>query len=80
MSIEGHLDELREPSCYPGAPARVRIVQTHLSVVCIADDVVYKLKKAVALPFADFTTLQSRRETCRLLSWSMRWIARSTPA
>jgi len=59
------IEELRDPRCYPNAPHDVRIVQTHLSVVCITDDVVYKLKKAIALPFADFTTLAARRHMCR---------------
>lgn len=69
MTAEALLDELRDPSCYPGAqPAAelvVEIVQTHLSVVCLAGDLVYKLKKAVALPFVDFSTLAKRRATCR---------------
>lgn len=59
------IEELRDPRCYPNAPQDVQIVQTHLSVVCITDDVVYKLKKAIALPFADFTTLAARRHMCR---------------
>jgi uncharacterized protein len=62
------LDELvrlGEPSCYPDAPASVRVLQTHLSIVCLAGERVYKLKKAVALPFVDFTTLRSRRQACR---------------
>lgn len=65
MSAEALLDRLRDPACYPDAPAAVEIVQTHLSVVCLAGDRVYKLKKARALPFVDFTTLDARRRTCR---------------
>jgi uncharacterized protein len=62
------LDELArlgEPVCYPHAPAAVQVLQTHLSIVCLAGDLVYKLKKAIALPFVDFTTLRSRRQACR---------------
>lgn len=65
VTAELFIDELREPRCYPHAPSSVQIIQTHLSVVCLADDVVYKLKKAVTLPFVDFSSLEARRETCR---------------
>ncbi|MBL9077243.1 MAG: AAA family ATPase [Planctomycetes bacterium] len=65
MSAEALLAELRDPACYPHAPAAVQLVQTHLSVVCLAGDLVYKLKKARRLPFVDFSTLAARRATCR---------------
>lgn len=65
MTAERLLARLAEPACYPHAPRRVHIVQTHLSVVCLADDLVYKLKKAVTLPFVDFATLTQRRQACR---------------
>ncbi|MFT7537850.1 MAG: aminoglycoside phosphotransferase family enzyme, partial [Hyphomicrobiaceae bacterium] len=65
MTAELCIDELREPRCYPHAPSSVQIIQTHLSVVCLAGDVVYKLKKALTLPFVDFSSIAARRETCR---------------
>lgn len=65
MTAERLLARLAEPACYPHAPRSVRIVQTHLSVVCLADEFVYKLKKAVTLPFVDFGTLAQRRQACR---------------
>jgi aminoglycoside phosphotransferase family enzyme/predicted kinase len=65
MTAEHLLAELADPACYPDAPRDVRLVQTHLSVVCLAGDRVWKLKKAVQLPFVDFTTLAARRTTCR---------------
>lgn len=68
MSAEALLAELRAPACYPGlAPdaGDVAIVKTHLSVVCLAGDRVYKLKKARRLPFVDFSALTARRTTCR---------------
>tara|TARA_R110002072_G_scaffold109160_1_gene236354 strand:+ start:142978 stop:144585 length:1608 start_codon:yes stop_codon:yes gene_type:complete len=65
VTAEQCIDELRDPRCYPQAPAAVQIIQTHLSVVCLAGDLVYKLKKAVTLPFVDFSSLAARRETCR---------------
>jgi aminoglycoside phosphotransferase family enzyme/predicted kinase len=65
VTAELCIDELREPRCYPHAPSSVQIIQTHLSVVCLAGDVVYKLKKALTLPFVDFSSIAARRETCR---------------
>lgn len=56
---------LREPSCYPHAPRDVEIVQTHISIVSLCGDLVYKLKKPLRLPFLDFSTLAKRRATCR---------------
>jgi aminoglycoside phosphotransferase family enzyme/predicted kinase len=37
-------------------------VETHISAVFIGPDDVFKLKKAVKLPFLDFSTLEARRE------------------
>ncbi|HEX5052363.1 MAG TPA: AAA family ATPase [Planctomycetota bacterium] len=65
MSAVEWLAELAVPACFPHAPKHVEIVQTHLSVVCLAGDLVYKLKKAITLPFVDFATLSARRNTCR---------------
>lgn len=65
MTAEALIDELREPTCYPHETGDVRIVQTHLSVVCLAGSLVYKLKKAVTLPFVDFAPLAARRRACR---------------
>lgn len=65
MSPEALLAALADRACYPLAPQAVRLVQTHLSIVCLADDLVYKLKKAVTLPFVDFAPLAARRTACR---------------
>ena len=42
----------------------VRLVETHISWVLLADALAYKLKKPVRLPFLDFTTLAVRRRFC----------------
>lgn len=65
MTAERALARLVEPACFPHAPRSVQLVQTHLSVVCLAGDLVYKLKKAVTLPFVDFAPLAARRQACR---------------
>lgn len=58
------LERLRDPACYPDAAGPIGIVQTHLSVVCLAGDRVYKLKKPVRLPFVDYSTRERRLHFC----------------
>ena len=53
------------PAFYPHRPARVRLVQTHISWVFIAGDRVYKVKKPVDFGFLDFSTLRRRAQACR---------------
>ena len=63
-----HADELKrlvEPSAYPHAPARVDVVETHMSHVFIAGDRVYKMKKPVRFAFLDFSTPGAREADCR---------------
>ncbi len=59
------IDELSDPSRYPGHPERIEIHQTHISVVCVAGDDAYKLKKPVKLPFLDYSTPALREYFCR---------------
>ncbi|HEV8712631.1 MAG TPA: hypothetical protein VGX03_07380, partial [Candidatus Binatia bacterium] len=40
-------------------------MQTHISAVFLAGDVVYKLKKPVRFPFLDYSTLPLRRHYCQ---------------
>lgn len=42
----------------------VRLIETHISWVLLADTLAYKLKKPVRLPFLDFSTLALRRHFC----------------
>jgi uncharacterized protein len=53
------------PGFYPHAPKSVQVVQTHISVIFIADDLVYKVKKPLNLGFLDFSTLEKRRFFCK---------------
>lgn len=64
------IERLADPACYPDQPAhveppRIEVLQTHISVVCLAGDRVYKLKKAVTLPFLDFGSVERRLHFCR---------------
>jgi len=65
MTTADMLQALSDPRCFPGNPQRVEVLQTHLSVVCLVDDLAYKLKKSVQLPFVDFSSLEHRRRACR---------------
>ena len=47
------------------AGGAAEVIQTHISVVFLTRDVVYKLKKPVNLGFLDFSTLDRRRHFCQ---------------
>ena len=56
------LDWLSDPATHGGCrPVRL---DTHISAVFLANGLAWKLKKAVKLPFVDFTTLAARRGAC----------------
>lgn len=55
---------LSDPATYGGAaPERI---DTHISTVFLAGDTVYKLKKAITLPFVDFAPLDRRKAACEM--------------
>jgi aminoglycoside phosphotransferase family enzyme len=56
---------LSDPASYAQAPQRVRVVETHMSFVFIAEAKAYKLKKPVRFSFLDFSTLELREAMCR---------------
>ena len=53
---------LADPASHGGAA--VQRIDTHISAIFLAGDRVFKLKKAVRLPFLDFTSLDSRKTAC----------------
>ncbi len=53
------------PSFYPHRPGAVVLMQTHISWVFLAGELVYKVKKPVNLGFLDYTTLPRRASFCR---------------
>jgi aminoglycoside phosphotransferase family enzyme/predicted kinase len=53
---------LADPATHGGV--RPQRVETHISLVFLAGDRVWKLKKAVRLPFLDFSTPDLRRAAC----------------
>ncbi len=52
---------LSKPETYPDGVASVSRVETHAAIVFLAGERAYKLKRAVKLPYLDFSTLEKRR-------------------
>jgi uncharacterized protein len=65
MELSRIIDQLSQPSAYPGPVDAVEVRQTHISAVFLAGDHVYKIKKPVSLGFLDFRTLDARRHFCQ---------------
>jgi aminoglycoside phosphotransferase family enzyme/predicted kinase len=55
---------LSDPATYDDPPGGVRRIDTHISAVFLAGDRAYKLKRAVAFPYLDFSTAARRRAAC----------------
>jgi aminoglycoside phosphotransferase family enzyme/predicted kinase len=51
---------MMEAGFYPKPPADVTHIETHISHVFLADDLVYKIKKAVRYSFLDYSTVARR--------------------
>ena len=58
------IQALLKPETYPDSPRTIELVQTQISYVFLADDLVYKIKKPVDFGFLDFTTLEKRKYFC----------------
>jgi aminoglycoside phosphotransferase family enzyme len=58
------IEALMKPEAYDEDPGSIELVQTHISVVFLTRNLVYKVKKAVNFGFLDFTTLEKRRFFC----------------
>ena len=56
---------LGDPSSYGPAIKRVDIIETHISLVFLAGDRAYKLKRAVKYPYLDFSSPEHRRRACK---------------
>ena len=41
-----------------------QLIETHISCILLTDDIAFKLKKPLRLPFVDYSTLQSRKFFC----------------
>ena len=67
MSLPELIAALAQPEALGHPPGtRVEVVQTHISVVFLVGDEVFKLKKPRSLEFLDYSTLERRRHFCDL--------------
>jgi hypothetical protein len=58
------IETMKMVNFYPHNPAEVELIETHISYVFIAGDIVYKVKKPVKFDFLDFTSLEKRKFYC----------------
>ncbi len=56
---------LSNASSYPDDVDAVDRIETHGAIVFLAGSRVYKLKRAIRLPYLDFSTLEKREAACR---------------
>jgi aminoglycoside phosphotransferase family enzyme/predicted kinase len=56
---------LSRPETYGSVIHAVERHETHASIVFLAGDFAYKLKRAVAYPYLDYSTVERRREMCQ---------------
>ena len=64
MDVPALIDALSRPEAYPHVVDSVEVHQTHISVVFLAGEFAYKIKKPVNLGFLDFTSLEKRKHFC----------------
>ena len=62
--LPAYVRGLLEPTAYPVVPGEVTLVQTHISYVFLAGDVVYKTKKPVDFGFIEQLTVERRHAFC----------------
>ena len=58
------IEDLQNPVALPDKTGGVTVVQTHISIVFVADEFVYKVKKPVDFGFLDFSTPEKREYYC----------------
>ncbi|MEJ5377579.1 MAG: hypothetical protein WHX93_13470 [bacterium] len=59
------IEDLMNPEAFPHPTREVELIQTHISLVFVGDEFVYKVKKPVDFGFLDFTTLEHRLHFCQ---------------
>ena len=63
-ALPDYVRALLDPAAFPHPPVAVRLVQTHISYVFIADDRVYKTKKPVDFGFINQLEAETRHQFC----------------
>src|SRR5215217_4442764 len=55
---------LSDPASYPGVAGPVETIETHISIVFLAGNSAFKLKRAVKYSYVDFSTVARRQAAC----------------
>jgi hypothetical protein len=63
--MQSMIEDLLNPGSLPDQTENVTLVQTHISLVFVADDFVYKVKKPANFGFLDFSSLEKRHHFCQ---------------
>ena len=58
------IEFLSDPKSYGPDVEKIDIITTHISHVFLVGRKAYKLKRALKLPYLDFSTLEDRRKAC----------------
>ncbi len=64
MDLPSLQKALLKPEIYPDHPRAVKFIETHISLLFLTGNYVYKVKKPVDFGFLDFTTLEKRKFFC----------------
>jgi aminoglycoside phosphotransferase family enzyme len=64
MDISSLQKALLNPAIYPDLPKVVKFIETHISLLFLTGNYVYKVKKPVDFGFLDFTSLEKRKYFC----------------
>ncbi len=59
------IQALLNPKAYPHNPLKIELAQTQMSLVFLAGEYVFKIKKPVNLGYLDYTTLEKRHFYCQ---------------
>ena len=64
LNIPSLQKALLNPEIYPDHPQTIKFIETHISLLFLTGNHVYKLKKPVDFGFLDFTSLEKRKYFC----------------
>jgi aminoglycoside phosphotransferase family enzyme len=64
LQISSLREALLNPEIYPDHPQTIKFIETHISLLFLTGNHVYKVKKPVDFGFLDFTSLEKRKYFC----------------
>lgn len=64
LGIPSLQKSLLNPEIYPDRPRAIQFIETHISLLFLTGNYVYKVKKPVDFGFLDFTSLEKRKFFC----------------